>query len=75
MSKYVCSHATSKYTVSVMPQVYSLPGLELLLAQRMEACLGFPWPWAPDQAHQLPVVCAAAADGQLAIVRVSERKP
>jgi hypothetical protein len=52
-------------------QVFSLPGLELLLAQRMEACLGFPWAWAPDQAPQLPGVCAAAPDGQLAVVSFS----
>ena len=58
-----------KTDLMVLLQVFSLPGLELLLAQRMEACLGFPWGWAADQAPRLPAVCAAAADGQLAIVR------
>jgi hypothetical protein len=45
--------------------VFSLPGLEPLLAQRLEEALGFPWAWAPDQAA---CACAVGPDGQLALV-------
>ena len=45
--------------------MFSLPGLEPLLAQRLEVALGFPWAWAPDQAAG---TCAVGPDGQLALV-------
>ena len=41
---------------TVLLQVYSLPGLEPLLGHALEASLGFPWAWAPDEAAQLPRV-------------------
>ena len=49
-------------------QVYSLPGLELLLCQELQDGLTFPWAWTSEQA-QLIRASAVAPDGQLAMVR------
>ena len=50
-------------------QVYSLPGLELLLCQELHDGLTFPWAWTSEQA-QLIRASAVAPDGQLAMVRI-----
>lgn len=48
-------------------QVYTLPGLELVLAQRLEEALTFPWAWTLEPA-QLARLCATDPTGQLALV-------
>ncbi|KAK9908560.1 hypothetical protein WJX75_009693 [Coccomyxa subellipsoidea] len=48
-------------------KVFSLPGLELVLAQRLEEALTFPWAWNAD-AMQLSRLCAVDPDGQVALV-------
>ncbi|KAK9811618.1 hypothetical protein WJX72_007037 [[Myrmecia] bisecta] len=50
--------------------VYSLPGLERLAGASLSACLQFPWTWNGDShlLARLHHICAAAPDGQLALV-------
>jgi len=48
-------------------QVYTLPGLELVLAQRLEEALTFPWAW-PLEPAQLSRLCTTDPTGQLALV-------
>ena len=48
-------------------QVYTLPGLELLVCQELQDGLTFPWAWKPEQA-QVIRAAAVAQDGQLAMV-------
>jgi hypothetical protein len=55
-------------------QVFSLPGLELVFAQRLEEALTFPWAWNAD-AMQLSRLCAVDPDGQLALVRPTAPQP
>ena len=55
-------------------QVFSLPGLELVLAQRLEEALTFPWAWNAD-AMQLSRLCAVDPDGQVALVRPTAPLP
>ncbi|BDA45161.1 hypothetical protein COCOBI_06-6410 [Coccomyxa sp. Obi] len=48
-------------------KVYTLPSLELILAQRLEEGLTFPWAWNIDTAH-LSRLCAVDPQGELALV-------
>ena len=47
--------------------MYTLPSLELTLAQKLEEGLTFPWSWSIDAA-QLSRLCAIDPQGQLALV-------
>ena len=51
----------------LVSQVYTLPGLELLVCQELQDGLTFPWAWKPEQA-QVIRAAAVAQDGQLAMV-------
>lgn len=48
-------------------QVLTLPGLELILEQRMEEGLTFPWAWGSEALNRL---CAVDHQGQLAMVSI-----
>jgi len=53
--------------IMLLAQVYTLPGLELLVCQELQDGLTFPWAWKPEQA-QVIRAAAVAQDGQLAMV-------
>ena len=66
--KYVPNMSTGASNPHTNAQVYSLPGLELLLCQELQDGLTFPWAWTSEQAQPIRA-SAIAPDGQLAMVR------
>ena len=49
--------------------MFTLPGLELVTSQPLEALLGFPWSWTADTAGAaaLQQTCSVGLDGQVVL--------
>ena len=50
-------------------QVFSLPGLELLLTQSIGAILGFPWSWDAGMEPSLQQLCSTGTHGDVAALQ------